>query len=53
MTRKDFQALADMLKGAECLNDTQRHYLACKLADLCQEQNPRFDRKRFVAACGA
>jgi hypothetical protein len=61
MTRKDFQMIADILKAhtnsdfkVTCEDD--RNFLIRNLAlDLCVElkkDNPRFDNKRFLEACG-
>ena len=57
MTRTHFQAIAEVLrearrtpgKGKEHLLDGER--LAEKFADMCQGQNSRFDRERFLSAC--
>lgn len=54
MTKKHFEAAArqvrDMLDagrpGYECA------IIAESFADLFQSFNPRFDRERFIAACG-
>lgn len=55
MTRKHFQALAAMLKQSRPDNpaDCIRWYALCnQLADFCQSQNARFDRAKFLEACG-
>lgn len=51
MTRKDFQALADIVAevpGQGCGPE----WLATRLAEFCATQNPRFDRDRFMRAAG-
>ena len=68
MTRQHFQAIADTLKNLEpiarvgdgvgvCPTETGRSEqwaLATEaFADMCAQQNYRFDRGRFLAACGA
>ncbi len=59
MTRKHFEALAQMVldhnKQVEEDNTsdvpfTARHMEV--LANFCQNQNPNFDRDRFLKACG-
>lgn len=60
MTKKDFQAIADIMSEALA----QAHYtdryeayaeledVSRKLADFCTTQNPRFNRALFLTACG-
>tara|TARA_R110002012_G_scaffold72709_6_gene185606 strand:- start:105 stop:278 length:174 start_codon:yes stop_codon:yes gene_type:complete len=48
MTRKDFQAVADAIANA-AHDETP---LALTLADTFQAMYPRFDRVRFLKACG-
>lgn len=62
MTRKDFKAIAEIIKGnVEFIKQTDGHCYNCRerirniadeLADYLSTQNPRFDRKRFLEACG-
>lgn len=56
MTRKHFQALAAMLKQAKPIGAGMDRYcwhrLCHQLADFCQSQNARFDRAKFLEACG-
>ena len=64
MTRKDFEALAEAIR--DCQNalvvsvpaesrpvvlQTTRS-MALDIAKVCAGQNARFDRSRFLAACG-
>jgi len=49
MTRKHFEALARAIRAIA--DDWEREQNAQSMADLCQKQNPRFDRARFYAAC--
>lgn len=56
MTKKDYQAIADVivnrLYGA---TPTRRFALSDVAKDLCavfEEDNPRFDRDKFLIACG-
>jgi len=48
-TRKDFQMVADLIKNAE---PAKKAELAQHHADVFAKQNPRFDKQRFMAACG-
>ena len=62
MTRKDFEGLAAILKALKpAWNDYALTYngaaklwkeTAIELASWCATQNPRFDRTRFLKACG-
>lgn len=60
MTKKHFEAIAGLLKSVEFAcrvspdeKAEARHRLLCKsFADLFSEENPRFDRARFLKACG-
>lgn len=56
MTRKDYEAIAAALKNARGL--PMRDHAAsigaaaqC-IAEVMQRDNPRFDRARFLKACG-
>lgn len=49
MSRKHYIELAALCSE---LVGGQREYVAHKLADICKRDNPRFDRDRFLAACG-
>ena len=51
MTRKHFQAIADILKNAD-LTDAQRADLARSLAVMCNRSNGQFQWSRFMAAAG-
>jgi hypothetical protein len=45
MTRRDFEAIAHVLDA-----NVSPLSLVSDFADLLEEENPRFDRKRFVQA---
>jgi hypothetical protein len=49
-TRKDFRAVAELLKNIEDV--AKRTELALHHADIFKEQNPRFKREMFLAAAG-
>ena len=55
MTRKDYQLIAEVFanfgKMVE-LEETIGAEIARVLADALQGDNPRFDRERFLIACG-
>jgi hypothetical protein len=59
MMRKDYIALASAVRASELsLTHLPRGYgadaaqvFASKLAQLCEQDNPRFDRARFFDAC--
>jgi hypothetical protein len=59
MTRKDFELIAAVLKAkSPWIKDCRPPYreivgeLAKDFATMCAAQNPRFDRTRFLKACG-
>lgn len=50
MTKKHFEAMARIT--ASISNDDTRLFVAAQQADYFANINPRFDRNRFLAACG-
>lgn len=57
MSRKDYIALASVIhKAVAAVLDGE--VLACirviadDIAEVCEDDNPRFDRARFMTACG-
>lgn len=56
MSRKDYQLIAAAIKDeVEHSNIVQREvlaFVAIRLASVFVLDNSRFDRKRFLAACG-
>lgn len=68
MTKRHFMAIAKIVDNAKvtaCSADTAqrkadyergaegtRKHIATALADMFAGENPRFDRERFLAACG-
>lgn len=60
MTRRDFQELALIIKTLprvpySALPEYDAVYvdeLATRIADFCADRNARFDRARFLKACG-
>ena len=52
MTRKDYVLIADVLAVAWWASNDQRRHIAHDLADALGADNPRFDRDRFLVACG-
>lgn len=54
IVEKDFKAVAKIIKN-NCdggLDDTLVKIVAEELADYFTEQNPNFNRERFIEACG-
>ena len=49
MTRRDFQLIADTIRE---LPQTIRLRVALTFAENLRGTNPRFDRDRFLVACG-
>jgi hypothetical protein len=52
MTRKDYVLIATSIECAWYLNDSQRETIAKDFANSLSMDNPRFDRDRFLVACG-
>ena len=54
MTRKDYNLIAEVLRDSLDLivDDLALEALASNFADELALDNPRFDRARFLAACG-
>ena len=57
MSRKDYVAVAAIIRAEIlCYIGTQAEVAAVtigkRMADYFQSDNPRFDRKKFLAACG-
>jgi len=53
MTRKDYVIIADVIKNLdECIDSDGLEALADNMADALESDNPRFDRARFLVACG-
>lgn len=51
MTRKHFESIAYSIRYMT-LTDTARREVAERMADTCALHNSRFDRDKFLAACG-
>jgi hypothetical protein len=52
MTRKDYNLIAKIIESAYYLNENQKMVVARDFADDLGLDNPRFDRDRFLVACG-
>jgi hypothetical protein len=52
MTRKDYELISATIAHAFYLNPSQKETLAKDFADELSFTNPRFDRARFLIACG-
>lgn len=63
MTKKDYEKFAAMMRTHICVNvepadqweagyDSAMREVANSLASVFQRDNPRFDRERFLKACG-
>lgn len=51
MTKKDYVAIAQVLNSA-IIGQASPERVAEKMAEVFKLDNPRFDRARFLAACG-
>lgn len=54
MTRKDYELIAAAIRRAsDAPGYAERNkFVSMELADALYRDNPRFDRSRFLAACG-
>ena len=52
MTRKHFKAIADTLRHYPFTDPQDRINLVYRLADTMQQFNERFDKFKFIEACG-
>ncbi len=58
MSRKDYIAIAQALKGTKEIHASTLgaasvlHQAADLIADALASENPRFDRQKFISACG-
>lgn len=53
MTRNEFELIARTLKACGAWTPARAHRDTCEaFADMCGAQNARFDRARFLKACG-
>jgi hypothetical protein len=53
MTRKDYVILAEVIKNLdEVIDSYALEVLADNMADALESDNPRFNRHRFLVACG-
>lgn len=54
MTKKDYELIAREIKDGEMLGNAfeTKNTIALKLAKALQAENPRFDKEKFLKACG-
>jgi hypothetical protein len=52
MTRKDYVMIADTIATSWHHSADSKADLAYRFADALEADNPRFDRHRFLVACG-
>jgi len=60
MTKKHYKAIAECIALSRCPEigvfykagfNACRYNIALHLADYCEQDNPRFDRQKFMNAC--
>jgi hypothetical protein len=51
MTRKDFQAIATVIKDTPFTDPQDRVILAHRMAEVCHGTNPNFKKQLFLDAC--
>ena len=52
MTKKDYELIASTLRAQEYIAGLTYETLVKNLATALADTNPRFDRARFLTACG-
>lgn len=53
MTKRHFERFAELIKAQQGISsDTELRNFADIVACVAAENNPRFDRQRFLKACG-
>ena len=53
MTRKDFQLIAEVLRDSTAIGSDFEHAALCRdFARALATTNPRFDKEKFLRACG-
>lgn len=52
MTKKDYIAIAAVVKSQSFTDPQDKTNLAHALASMLRQDNDRFDRDRFLDACG-
>jgi hypothetical protein len=59
MTRQDFEFIAEIVRETiadpdldSCVKEPLTFHMSRKFADALAQTNPRFDRARFLRACG-
>jgi alpha-amylase/alpha-mannosidase (GH57 family) len=51
MSKKDYEAIAGIVRDSESYSSSQAPSLIERLADYFGQDNPRFRREQFLAAC--
>ena len=55
MSRKDYKAIAEIIRQERkeefCIDDIPVHSLIDSLCSYFQQDNPRFDKDKFIVAC--
>jgi len=52
LTKKNYEAIADCIEYRLCARDNHPHEIAKRLADYFAQDNPKFNRIKFLEACG-
>jgi hypothetical protein len=52
MKKKNYEAIADCIQYRLCAKDNHPHEVAKRLADYFAQDNPLFQREKFLKACG-
>jgi hypothetical protein len=52
MTRKDYVMIAEVIATSWHASADSKRDIAVNLAEVFETDNPRFDRDRFLSACG-
>lgn len=52
MTKKDYKLIAEVLANAWWASNDQKRHIVYDLTDALENTNPKFDRSKFLTACG-
>jgi hypothetical protein len=51
MSRKDYEAFAKAIREMICTSENERQLCAQVIANVCANDNPRFNKQKFKEAC--
>jgi hypothetical protein len=52
MTKKDYELIAGAIRTMYFVGDLKQRHVAERMADHLEKAYPKFDRQKFLTACG-